>query len=136
MIYGTEPHSNGLLNTSVSLRPRLEVLISTTRGGNTMSSGQRLKGLHYTKNNLDLLGLSPSGTLADFMCAAWHRAALQWAPQFFREPTRTTRDSYFIDRCISLSGMRPPYFSCVHSFVPSFVLSFVCIQIRQCEYSY
>ena len=41
-----------------------------------MSSGQRLKGLHYTKNNLDLLGLSPSGTLADFMCTAWRSDSL------------------------------------------------------------
>ncbi len=38
----------------------------------------------------------------DFMFAAERRAALQWARQYFREPTPTTRGSYFVDRRISL----------------------------------
>ena len=34
-------------------------------------------------------------------CAAERRAALQWALQYFREPTPTTRGSYFVDQRIS-----------------------------------
>ena len=41
--------------------------------------------------------------ISDFMCAAERRAALQRALQYFREPTPTTRGSYFVDRRISLS---------------------------------
>ena len=45
-------------------------------------------------------------TLPDFMCAAKRSAALQWALQFVREPTPTTRCSYFGDQRISLFQVR------------------------------
>ena len=43
------------------------------------------------------------------MCAAKRSAALQWAPQFFREPTPTIRDAYFIDRRIHPGASATPF---------------------------